>query len=226
MDDVEFGPVRGGEEAHQLGAGEVGDADDEAGGAGFFGEAEVLEVGEFGGAVHGEGEGAAIEDRGDHGDVGGDVGEVGVEVLDFFAAADAVKEECFGEIEEGVHGAFEAGAAGIPGAGEGAAEAEGVDEGGEEGGEKDEGGRADEDVGAAGFGAIGVGEMLRGGGFADGDGGDAPAEFAEGEDFALDEGVRDRGVARNDVSDVHGKNVRRNRQADDVSAVRYYRRER
>ena len=57
VDDVELGPVVGGEEGHELGTGEVGDADDELGGEGFFGEAVVGDIGEFGGAVHGEGEG-------------------------------------------------------------------------------------------------------------------------------------------------------------------------
>src|SRR5579862_6520298 len=91
VDDVDVGPAGVGAPAEELGAAELGDADDEMGEGDFIGQGPAEGVIEFLRAVDGEGEGGAAQEAAEGGDGGGVGAEVGVEVG--YATGAAVGQE-------------------------------------------------------------------------------------------------------------------------------------
>jgi hypothetical protein len=107
VDHRQLRPGIGIAQRHQLAAGEVADANDEARLPQLLGEAVAADVEELGRPVHGETPGprpaglhGGADPGGEQGDVGGDVGEVDVDVADLAAAALVPEHHRLDEVEE------------------------------------------------------------------------------------------------------------------------------
>ena len=105
VDDVQAVPAALVDERHQLAAGEVADAGDEGGVLGLLRQAVSFDVEEFGGAVHREAPGprparAAAEVGRQQRDIGGDVGEVDVDVADAPLGQATPDQHRLGEVKE------------------------------------------------------------------------------------------------------------------------------